>query len=80
MISCVMLDVDHFKRFYDDFGDEAGDAVLREVGGVLKRSTPDANLAFRYGGEEFLIHSPGSPVHRLIFNCGLALADLGDLP
>jgi diguanylate cyclase (GGDEF)-like protein len=42
-----MLDVDHFKRFYDDFGHEAGDAVLREVGGVLKRSTPDANLAFR---------------------------------
>jgi diguanylate cyclase (GGDEF)-like protein len=47
MIRCAMLDVDHFKRFYDDFGHEAGDAVLREVGGVLKRSTPDANLAFR---------------------------------
>lgn len=65
-ISCVMLDVDHFKRFNDDFGHEAGDAVLREVGGVLKRSTRDANLAFRYGGEEFLLLLPGlSAAHAL---------------
>jgi len=65
-ISCVMLDVDHFKRFNDEFGHEAGDAVLREVGGVLKRSTRDPNLAFRYGGEEFLLLLPGlSAAHAL---------------
>jgi diguanylate cyclase (GGDEF)-like protein len=58
-ISCLMLDVDHFKRFNDDFGHDAGDAVLREVGGVLKRATREGNLAFRYGGEEFLMLLPG---------------------
>jgi diguanylate cyclase (GGDEF)-like protein len=58
-ISCLMLDVDHFKRFNDVFGHDAGDAVLREVGGLLKGSTRDAGCAFRYGGEEFLLLLPG---------------------
>ena len=54
-ISCLMLDVDHFKRFNDDFGHDAGDAVLQAVGAVLKRSAREGELAFRYGGEEFLL-------------------------
>lgn len=51
-ISCVMLDVDHFKHFNDQFGHDAGDSVLRAVGGVLRQSTRDTD-AFRYGGDEF---------------------------
>lgn len=58
-ISCLMLDVDHFKRFNDAFGHDAGDAVLREVGAVLKSLTREHGLAFRYGGEEFLLLMPG---------------------
>ena len=58
-ISCLMIDVDHFKRFNDDFGHDAGDAVLREVAGVLKAVTRTDGLAFRYGGEEFLLLLPG---------------------
>jgi diguanylate cyclase (GGDEF)-like protein len=57
-VSCLMIDVDHFKRFNDVFGHEAGDAVLRAVGGVLRRSVREAGLAFRYGGEEFLLLLP----------------------
>ncbi len=57
-MSCLMLDVDHFKRFNDMFGHDAGDAVLREVGAVLKALTRDHGLAFRYGGEEFLLLMP----------------------
>jgi diguanylate cyclase (GGDEF)-like protein len=56
-ISCIMLDVDHFKRFNDDYGHDAGDVVLRAVGDLLKRSTRDTD-AFRYGGEEFLLLMP----------------------
>lgn len=56
-ISCIMLDVDHFKRFNDDFGHDAGDIVLRAVGDLLKQSTRDTD-AFRYGGEEFLLLMP----------------------
>jgi len=53
-ISCIMLDVDHFKRFNDKFGHDAGDTVLRSVGDLLKQLTRDTD-AFRYGGEEFLL-------------------------
>lgn len=58
-ISCLMLDVDHFKRFNDQFGHDAGDAVLREVGAVLDHVTREGGLACRYGGEEFLLLLPG---------------------
>lgn len=58
-ISCLMIDIDHFKRFNDSFGHEGGDAVLHEVGAVLKGSMREGGLAFRYGGEEFLLLLPG---------------------
>lgn len=57
-LGCLMIDVDHFKRFNDEHGHEAGDAVLRGVGHVLANATREAGLAFRYGGEEFLILLP----------------------
>lgn len=59
-INCLMLDIDHFKRFNDGFGHDAGDAVLREVGAVLGRSTREHGHAFRYGGEEFLLLLAGA--------------------
>ena len=58
-VSCAMIDVDHFKRFNDNHGHDAGDAVLRAVGEALKRSIRSEDLAFRYGGEEFLLLMPG---------------------
>jgi diguanylate cyclase (GGDEF)-like protein len=58
--SCIMIDIDHFKRFNDDHGHEAGDAVLRAVGEALRKTIRQNDLAFRYGGEEFLILLPGA--------------------
>lgn len=57
-LSCLLLDVDHFKRFNDTYGHEAGDAVLREIGGVLRNATREPDMAFRYGGEEFVLLLP----------------------
>jgi len=57
-MSCVMIDIDHFKRFNDEHGHEAGDAVLRAVGETLKASVRQGDLAFRYGGEEFTLLFP----------------------
>lgn len=57
-LSCLMLDVDHFKRFNDDYGHDAGDAVLREVAATLASLVRETGLAFRYGGEEFVMLLP----------------------
>ena len=54
-----MIDVDHFKRFNDDFGHDAGDAVLCAVAEVLNERTRLADVACRYGGEEFALVFPG---------------------
>ena len=60
-IAAIMLDIDHFKRFNDTFGHEAGDLVLRELAGALGRSTRGSDVASRYGGEEFLVLLPECP-------------------
>ena len=58
-LTCLMIDVDHFKRFNDEYGHDAGDAVLRAVGEVLRSLTRENSFAFRYGGEEFTLLMPG---------------------
>lgn len=57
-LGIIMLDVDHFKRFNDDFGHEAGDIVLKELGLFLNRSIRDSDIACRYGGEELMLILP----------------------
>lgn len=52
-LSVLMLDLDHFKRFNDTHGHDAGDALLSQFAEVLKRCTRQEDIACRYGGEEF---------------------------
>ena len=59
-LSILLFDVDHFKRFNDQHGHDAGDLVLRKVGQRLMDSMREGDLAFRYGGEEMLVLLPGS--------------------
>jgi diguanylate cyclase (GGDEF)-like protein/PAS domain S-box-containing protein len=54
-LSVVMLDIDHFKLFNDTYGHAAGDAVLRELGKVLRDTVRASDIACRYGGEEFVL-------------------------
>ena len=61
-LGIVMLDIDHFKRFNDQFGHSAGDAVLRELGGLLRSQVREADIACRYGGEEFALILPDAGV------------------
>lgn len=54
-VAIIMMDIDHFKRFNDTYGHQAGDALLRALGDLLKRNTRGQDIACRYGGEEFAI-------------------------
>jgi len=54
-VSLLALDIDHFKKINDERGHEAGDAVLRGLGGLLLERTRRADRVFRLGGEEFLV-------------------------
>ena len=57
-LGIIMLDVDHFKRFNDTFGHEAGDAVLRELGLFVQKNIRESDIACRYGGEELTLILP----------------------
>ena len=60
-LAVIMIDIDHFKRFNDNFGHDGGDAVLRSLGNFLKNQVRGSDIACRYGGEEFiLILSPST--------------------
>lgn len=61
----VMCDVDHFKRFNDEFGHEAGDVVLQAVAAQLGNRFRDGDIVCRYGGEEFIIIAPGTTAEAL---------------
>jgi diguanylate cyclase (GGDEF)-like protein len=54
----MMLDIDHFKRFNDSFGHEAGDYVLKQLGLMMKNFVRKEDIACRYGGEEFTFILP----------------------
>ncbi|MEE8451874.1 MAG: diguanylate cyclase [Thermoguttaceae bacterium] len=57
-LSCVMLDLDFFKRINDTHGHPVGDAVLSLIGDVLKQSCRASDEICRYGGEEFCVMLP----------------------
>mgnify|MGYP000542483119 CR=1 FL=1 len=59
-IAIMMIDLDHFKLFNDNFGHDAGDHVLKAVSQVLKDSLRQEDIACRYGGEEFCIVCPAT--------------------
>jgi two-component system, cell cycle response regulator len=50
----VLMDLDHFKNVNDTYGHEAGDAVLKKFGEILKANTRSSEISGRIGGEEFL--------------------------
>jgi diguanylate cyclase (GGDEF)-like protein len=54
-LSCLFLDVDHFKRINDNYGHQAGDCVLREVAWRIKAQLRFVDVLGRYGGEEFAV-------------------------
>jgi diguanylate cyclase len=58
IFTLLMVDIDHFKSFNDNFGHQVGDQVLRLVARTLKDGLKGRDFAARYGGEEFAIILP----------------------
>lgn len=57
-LTCMLIDVDHFKSVNDRFGHQTGDRVLQEVASLLGRDMRAADVLARYGGEEFVLLLP----------------------
>ncbi|MDD5299703.1 MAG: diguanylate cyclase [Gallionella sp.] len=61
-LSCMMVDIDHFKSINDRFGHQAGDEALKAVAHMLRQSARTQDVVCRYGGEEFLIICPDADI------------------
>ncbi len=59
-LSCILFDLDHFKRINDNHGHAAGDCALQEVVALLKSGLRDEDYVGRLGGEEFAVIMPGA--------------------
>jgi diguanylate cyclase (GGDEF)-like protein len=59
-LTAIFADLDDFKRVNDEYGHPAGDLVLREFAAVLRENVREADVAGRWGGEEFLLLLPGT--------------------
>jgi diguanylate cyclase (GGDEF)-like protein len=57
-LGVIMLDLDHFQRFNDTYGHEAGDTVLRQTASFLANSVRAEDIVCRFGGEEFIVILP----------------------
>ncbi|WP_353654257.1 diguanylate cyclase [Agrobacterium sp. Ap1] len=57
-LTCLMIDIDYFKRFNDEYGHDAGDMVMQYVGQTIRDIIGDNGISCRYGGEEFTVLLP----------------------
>ena len=75
----LMMDLDHFKRFNDTFGHDAGDSVLRSVARALQENTREADIACRFGGEELIVVLPDTDRNGAAARAARILAVVRDL-
>ncbi len=61
-ISILMIDIDKFKRINDTYGHQTGDYVIKHIADILKKTKRESDIACRYGGEEFVILLPSTPI------------------
>ena len=65
-ISCLFVDVDHFKRINDSYGHPVGDQVLRHIAHIIREQVRTIDIVARYGGEEFTVILLQTPESRAL--------------
>jgi len=65
-ISCLMLDIDYFKKVNDQRGHDIGDMVLRQMAAVVGTNCRRSDIVFRYGGEELCVICPSTNQHDAV--------------
>lgn len=65
-VAVLYVDLDGFKQINDEYGHEAGDAVLRAVSGRLSSAVREGDLVARLGGDEFVLLCPGVPADEAV--------------
>ncbi len=78
-IALLFLDLDHFKRFNDTFGHDAGDTVLQSLADLLRNFFRATDLCCRYGGEEFAIVLPDSSSQQAAIRADLLRLEVKNL-
>jgi diguanylate cyclase (GGDEF)-like protein len=78
-LGVVVLDLDHFKRFNDTHGHGDGDALLKQVGVVLRRSFRESDVVCRYGGEEFVALLPDCDLANAVARAEAVAASVREL-
>lgn len=62
-VCLLMIDIDHFKKFNDTWGHQTGDEVIKLVGKALQGNVRGSDVVARFGGEEFVVMLPGTPIN-----------------
>jgi diguanylate cyclase len=65
-LSLLLVDIDHFKQFNDQYGHQAGDVVLQTIAEVLSAATREMDFVARYGGEEFALVLPATNLNEAV--------------
>jgi len=65
-LSCIMFDIDYFKKINDNYGHRTGDLVLREFAKLVKKHTRKSDTFARYGGEEFILLLPNTSLEGAV--------------
>jgi diguanylate cyclase (GGDEF)-like protein len=79
-LSCLLIDIDHFKLVNDTYGHQTGDAVLSEIGTILLKTFREIDTVSRYGGEEFSALLPETDRKAAIQAAGRLVARVAGHP
>ena len=78
-VTLLMMDLDYFKSVNDEYGHLCGDALLTAVGKRMHEQLRNSDVKIRYGGEDFVVLLPDTPITGVTHVAGLLKQELGKI-